>query len=277
MALIKGKQIASITASQVSDLATWLGTNEYQTATDVSTTLADYLTETDAADTYLTITTAGTTYQTLTGMSDYVTTLAADNAETGYAKLTDGLINISNLPAGALERVVVVADQTARFALTTTEVQLGDIVKQTSTGEMFAVIDTAHLDTSAGYTSYNAYSTWATLADKPTSSVADIDAVVGKKSVFGACATKEITIASDGQTSVSTGIMTNGTTSYFTSANYGIKVFLNGFLQQEGAEKDFTKTVTENEIVLTWLDKDGCTLETTDVFTVEYTQLFTYA
>ena len=40
-----------------------------------------------------------------------------------------GVIDISHIPQGALERVVQVADDTARYKLTTSQAQLGDTVR----------------------------------------------------------------------------------------------------------------------------------------------------
>ena len=88
------------------------------------------------------------------------------------AKITSGTISIERLPAGALERLVVVADQTARFALTTSDVQLGDTVKQTDTGVMYYVKDVSHLDSAAGYEEYSAGTAtsvpWSGVTNTPT-------------------------------------------------------------------------------------------------------------
>ena len=72
----------------------------------------------------------------------------------GKADLENGKIPMSQLPPAVIEREVPVQDDTARFALTTADVQLGDTVKVVSTGKMYLVIDTDHLDTEAGYDVY---------------------------------------------------------------------------------------------------------------------------
>ena len=72
------------------------------------------------------------------------------------SKITSGIINIDRLPHGALERVIVVADQTARFALTSNDIQNGDTVKQTDTNIMYFVIDDTNLDSETGYSVYTA-------------------------------------------------------------------------------------------------------------------------
>ena len=96
--------------------------------------------------------------------SDDITSLAA-------SKLT-GTIDIARLPQGALERCVVVADDTARFKLTTSSAQTGDTVKVTSTGKMYFVVDDSKLSTEAGYEIYTAGSAtsvpWSGITGKPS-------------------------------------------------------------------------------------------------------------
>ena len=89
------------------------------------------------------------------------------------SKITSGTISIDRLPAGALERLVVVSNQAARFALTTSQVQLGDTVKQTDTGVMYYVKDTTKLNSAAGYEEYTAGAAtsvpWSGVTGKPSS------------------------------------------------------------------------------------------------------------
>ncbi len=94
---------------------------------------------------------------------DQVPTLSSTNlvesngvaaALSGKADLENGKIPISQLPPTVIERMVTVADDTARFALTINEVQLGDTVKVVSTNKMYMVIDTGNLDKEAGYQVY---------------------------------------------------------------------------------------------------------------------------
>lgn len=70
--------------------------------------------------------------------------------------VTTGTLPLSVLPQGALERLVKVADENARFALTIENVQLGDSVLQMDTDTMYIVIDTAQLNNAAGYEEYAA-------------------------------------------------------------------------------------------------------------------------
>lgn len=71
--------------------------------------------------------------------------MTADIPTTYEASKIDGVISLDNLPAGALERLVIVADKAARYTLTESEVQNGDTVKQESDGLMFFVKDHSKL------------------------------------------------------------------------------------------------------------------------------------
>lgn len=87
------------------------------------------------------------------------------------SKITTGIIDIARLPQGALERCVIVADDTARFKLTKSNVQKGDTVKVTGTGKMYFVIDDTKLSSEDGYTVYTAGSAtsapWSGITGKP--------------------------------------------------------------------------------------------------------------
>jgi len=83
--------------------------------------------------------------------------VANKGSANGYASLdASGLVPVTQIPPAALERMVVVATQAARYALTTATVQNGDSVKQTDTGEMWYVVDQTNLANSAGYSIYTA-------------------------------------------------------------------------------------------------------------------------
>lgn len=88
------------------------------------------------------------------------------------SKITSGTISIDRLPQAALERLVVVDDDTARYALTTSDVQLGDVVKVESSGLMYYVKDAAELDSAAGYEVFTAGSAssvpWSGVTGKPS-------------------------------------------------------------------------------------------------------------
>lgn len=63
----------------------------------------------------------------------------------------DGLIPVSELPPVVFEHMMEVVDDTARFALTTDDVQNGDYVYVDSSNIMYFVIDDTKLDREAGY------------------------------------------------------------------------------------------------------------------------------
>ena len=88
------------------------------------------------------------------------------------SKITSGTIDIARLPKGALERLVKVQDDTARFALTTNSVQLGDTVHVVNTNKMYIVIDESKLNSESGYQIYVAGRAaevpWSGVTDKPT-------------------------------------------------------------------------------------------------------------
>lgn len=72
------------------------------------------------------------------------------------ATLLSGTVSLSNLPQGALERVVTVENESARFALTTQTVQQGDIVQQLDTKVLYAVVNEGKLSSSDGYIEFTA-------------------------------------------------------------------------------------------------------------------------
>lgn len=67
-----------------------------------------------------------------------------------------GVLPLNTIPHGALERLVHVANKTARFQLTNTQVQTGDSVIQDDTGVMYIVVDDSKLNSDAGYQEYKA-------------------------------------------------------------------------------------------------------------------------
>lgn len=101
---------------------------------------------------------------------------------TDASNITSGTINIARLPAAAIERLVPVADEAARFALTTATVQLGDTVKQVDTGAMYYVVDEANLGNESGYEVYTAGGAssvpWSGVTSIPAG-VTDLGAITG--------------------------------------------------------------------------------------------------
>ena len=118
----------------------------------------------------------------LAGKADSTHQHTAGDITSVNASAIQGTIDISHLPAGALERCVVVKDDAARLALTTDSVQTGDTVKVTATGKMYFVVDDSKLSTEAGYEVYTA----GTATSVPWSGV------TGKPSTFTPTAHKHI-------------------------------------------------------------------------------------
>lgn len=124
------------------------------------------------------------------------TTLANVDA----SKITSGTLNadrlpeipIEKLPAGALERLVIVENQAARYQLTTSDVQEGDTVKQEDTGVMYFVVDTNNLANENGYKVYTAGAAtsvaWSGVTGKPNTlegyGVSSTDAYLAKPTTF---------------------------------------------------------------------------------------------
>lgn len=99
-------------------------------------------------------------------------TISTTLANFDASKIASGTISIDRLPKAALERLIVVADDTARFALTTATAQSGDTVKVTSTGKMYLIKDESKLNSEDGYESYTASQAssvpWSGVTGKPS-------------------------------------------------------------------------------------------------------------
>jgi len=75
----------------------------------------------------------------------------------GVATLdANSLIPVNQIPPSVIERLVIVANEAARFSLTTATVQNGDTVKQVDTKVMYFVKDDTNLNNANGYEIYNA-------------------------------------------------------------------------------------------------------------------------
>lgn len=94
-----------------------------------------------------------------------------DDIEDLDASKLKGKIDLKVLPNGALERCIVVADERAKYQLTTSIVQNGDTVKVNSTGIMYFVVDDSKLNSDDGYEVYTAGSAttvpWTGVIGKP--------------------------------------------------------------------------------------------------------------
>jgi hypothetical protein len=99
-------------------------------------------------------------------------TISTTLANFDASKIASGTISIDRLPKAALERLIVVADDTARFALTTATAQSGDTVKVKSTGKMYLIKDESKLNSEDGYEPYTAsqasFVPWSGVTGKPS-------------------------------------------------------------------------------------------------------------
>lgn len=99
-------------------------------------------------------------------------TISTALANFDASKIASGTISIDRLPKAALERLIVVADDTARFALTTATAQSGDTVKVTSTGKMYLIKGESKLNSEDGYEPYTASQAssvpWSGVTGKPS-------------------------------------------------------------------------------------------------------------
>lgn len=104
-------------------------------------------------------------YLDAAGLNQYTTALkngtlkvgAAEAADSVPASGIDGIIPMANIPQGAQERLVVVADEAARLALTSANVQDGDTVKQSDTNIMYYVKDSSKLGTNDAADAFEVY------------------------------------------------------------------------------------------------------------------------
>lgn len=114
----------------------------------------------------------------ITGLNYYTGKLKDGTLKVGVSSSADkvpasgitGIIDISHIPAAAIERLTVVADDNARLALTESDIQLGDTVKVTSTGKMYFVKNTSSLGTEDAFEEYTvgtaSQATYAETANK---------------------------------------------------------------------------------------------------------------
>lgn len=100
------------------------------------------------------------------GGGDSYTKAETDALLGAKADIVDGTIPTSQIPAEVFERMKVVADDTARFALTTSDVQNGDIVYVDATQLMYYVYDDTKLNVEAGYKTFAAGTAAKAIADK---------------------------------------------------------------------------------------------------------------
>ena len=140
------------------------------------------------------------------------------------SKVNQGTLPLSVVPKGALERVVHVTNEAARFQLTTATVQLGDTVIQDDTGIMYIVVDESNLNSASGYEEYAA----ATAADALHADEADTaDKLTTARTIRTNLASTSAA-SFDGTANITPGVTgtlpianggTGGTTGYAANAN----------------------------------------------------------
>lgn len=113
--------------------------------------------------------------------ADYFAVAETTTAEIEGLKTCDiqasrvkGVLSIDNIPAAAVERLTVVADETAMLALTATDIQLGDTVKTSDNGKMFFVKDVDKLGTLEAFEEY----TVGSAASVPWTGITGIPAAI---------------------------------------------------------------------------------------------------
>ena len=155
------------------------------------------------------------------GISEVSYTALTPNSSLNASKIT-GVIDISHIPASAQERVVTVANATARKALTTNDVQKGDVVKETDTGLMYFVVDDTKLNQDAGYTAFAAgiASSADTVKLTPTRADANYALVYADATTITSATTKGLAVASHSSTAANCPIRVNPGVNNSTSQGY---------------------------------------------------------
>lgn len=110
-------------------------------------------------------------------------TLVVGKAGSVDAADINGNIPLNKLPAGALERIFIVATDNARLALTSADVQNGDSVKVTETGLMYAVVDETKLGTEDAAEAFTEYVV-GTVAKAALADAVPWSGITGKPAFF---------------------------------------------------------------------------------------------
>lgn len=175
-----------------------------------------------------------------------------------------GTIPLENLPPTALERIYVVADQAARYALTTNEVQNGDTVKQNDDGSMWMVKDDTNLGNASGYEEYTA----ATAASCPWTGLTGVPAQITALSTFdtNGLITQTATGVYTGRTITNTANRTTITNGNGVSGNPVIDIDVTLLPSPVGGDAGrFLKTTAADTGVWTAIQQSDITgLKTTD-------------
>lgn len=103
-----------------------------------------------------------------TSLGNYQLT-SQKNQANGYAGLgADGKIDVGQIPAIKSHEFLTVTNAAARYALTTSQVQLGDEVLETSTGETYVLIASDPSQAGSWLFKSDTTPTWSSIAAKPT-------------------------------------------------------------------------------------------------------------
>ena len=162
------------------------------------------------------------------------------------SQIASGVVPLERLPHGCLERLVIVADDEARFALTTAQVQQGDTVKVESTQMMYFVVDESKLNSPDGYVAYTAGAAsavdWSAVTGKPetyppsahthtAAQITDFDSAVDARlSALGISAANMLPAGySKQEATVNFRGWSNNTT--VTDPKYFVVVAVNGYLK----------------------------------------------
>ena len=215
------------TASEVSGLSTVATSGSYNDLSNKPTiptvnnktltiqkngTTVNTFTANSASDVTANIT-VPTAVSELTNDSGYLTSASSLDS----SKLT-GTIDIARLPKGALERLVTVANQTARFALTTSDVQ-------------YIVTDETKLNSADGYTEYTAGSAtsvpWSGVTGKP-SSFTPSSHTHGNVTNDGKLPTASRALISDSSKNITVSSVTDTELGYLSGVTSSVQTQLNG-------------------------------------------------
>lgn len=152
----------------------------------------------------LTIQSTGAVTGTVTAMLGETVTMETTLANIDASKITTGTIDIDRLPQAALERLIIVANQAARLALTTAQVQNGDVVKEEDTGLMYFVKDDTKLGTADAADAFEEFTAgmasaveWSNVRNHPTmdSTLSQVGAIAEANAVGLALANKVDVVA----------------------------------------------------------------------------------
>lgn len=160
-----GEVINKVTSDSQGHLLTTTKTDLINRAKKLDHSVTINLTDADSKN--------GVTGTATSNLSGATINIATEISSIDASKITSGTIDLARLPQGALERLTIVANQAAMLALTSSQVQNGDTVKNEATNEMFYVKDQTQLGSMAAFEVYTtgraSEAPWSGITGKPTS------------------------------------------------------------------------------------------------------------